>query len=100
MKLHKIQFNEILKQIKDIQVYSHSKHINFNYDNGYISYSFSFCVDFGRYDSVELYINNEKQLLTKEQKDSICKEVTLKLEEIQILRQGDVDLIKHNEIGF
>ena len=100
MKLHKIQFNEILKQIKDIQVYSNSEYITFDYYNGYISLSFSFCVSFRLYDSKGLHIDGEEQRITDDQMNAIHKEVMFKCEQIGLLKQEDREDIKRGEVGF
>ena len=100
MILHKLQFNEILKELKSKQVYSKDKYINFDYDSGYIYLSFSFCLDFAIFDSLGMHINDEEAKLTNEQLNEIHKEIMFKSEMIEVLKQEEKDLLKHGELGF
>ena len=100
MRLHKLQFNEILKEIKDKEVNSNTKYINFEYDSGYISLSFSFCLDFGRFDSLGLHINDQEAKLTDEQLSEIHKEIIFKTVLIEQLKQEDNKMLKRGEVGF
>ena len=100
MRIHEIQFNEILKQIKDIEVDSRTKYINFDYDSGYISLSFSFCFDFGLFDSLGLFINNKDEKITDEQLSEIHKEIVFKTELIEQLKIEDKEIIRFGEVGF
>lgn len=100
MRLHKLQFNEILKELKSKQVYSKDKYINFDYDSGYISLSFSFCLDFAIFDSLGLHINDKEAKLTDEQLNEIHKEIMFKSELIEVLKQEDKEMLKYGDVGF